>query len=110
MQKTQRTFLGIAVAVFALAALPEMTNRAEAESMQNNATPGKGSVPPVNKRFDTLRDFLDWQNDMHERIADFPWYEETSPGLFRLHVSRGQKPDLHEYTESELREKFGFEQ
>lgn len=109
MQRKLVIIAGIAIAVVALTALSEMTNKVEAKSMQSNEKSGNDTIAPINERFDSLQDFLDWQNTMHERVADFPWYEETSPGLFRFHVSRGQKPDDHEYTESELREKFGFE-
>lgn len=110
MQRAPVIIAGIAIAVFAVMTFPEMTNKVEAKTMQSNDTSGNDTIAPINKRFETLRDFLDWQNNMHERVADFPWYEETSPGRFKLHGSRGQKPDNHEYTESELREKFGFEQ
>lgn len=63
---------------------------------------------PVNERFDNLRDWLRWQDDMHRHVADFPWYEEIRPGFFRLQGSRGQKNDTSEYSEDELRRKLGF--
>jgi len=111
MQRKLVIVAGIAIVVVALAAFSEMTNKVEAKSMHSNDISGNNdTIAPINERFDSLRDFLDWQNNMHERVADFPWYEETSPGLFKLHGSRGQKPDNHEYTESELREKLGFDQ
>jgi hypothetical protein len=63
---------------------------------------------PVNERFASLREFLAWQDKMRKRIADFPWYEEISPGVFRYHRSRGQSSEQTEFDEKELREKLGF--
>ncbi|HHI70940.1 MAG TPA: hypothetical protein ENJ91_08040 [Rhodobacteraceae bacterium] len=99
---------GIATALLTLKILPGVITEVEAENMQSKQTDSSNTIAPVNERFDSLRDYLSWQNEMHERVADFPWYEEIAPGRFRFHGSRGQRPDKHVYSEDDLRAKLGF--
>ena len=98
----------LAGAMFAFASISAFSIWGDVSAMANSNNDRKHRTSPINERFSSLREFLAWQNGMHRRMADFPWYEEVRPGAFRYHRSRGQAQDNHEYTKEELMHKLGF--
>lgn len=94
----------------------------------HNETAAKGTVvseknegvsglegAPVDKRFGSLDEYLDWLRRMQAPV-DGSWYEEVGPGLYKLRTGNlrvlgtegDETPRERTYTRAELEKKFGF--
>lgn len=88
----------------------------EAAMKPDSDAPGNASnAAPINERFRTLDDYLGWLR-MTQGPIDGPWYEEVSPGVYKLRTGNlrvlgpegDATPAPQTFTRAELEEKFGF--
>lgn len=68
---------------------------------------------PINQRFRTLDDYLAWLKQ-YAAPTDRPWYEEISPGVYKLRTGNFRPmegapgAEKRTFTRNELERQFGF--